>query len=65
MPVTVTAIIETIPPSHHAKTPDRETRELLSTADTYEQATTQIRDQVPPGWRIMHYRVPTQPPATI
>lgn len=54
MPVTVHARIETVPPSHHAKVDDRETRELTATADTYEDATAQLRGEVPDGWRVLY-----------
>lgn len=58
MPLTVTALIETEPPSHHDRAPDRQTRELTATAETYEEARDRILGEVPDGWRIMHYLVP-------
>ncbi|OJX93986.1 MAG: hypothetical protein BGO96_09180 [Micrococcales bacterium 73-15] len=57
MSFTVTAPIETIPPSHHDKAPDRQTRDLVATAETYEEARDMVRAQVPEGWRIMYYLV--------
>lgn len=57
MTVTVRARIETVPPSHQAKAPDRETRELTATADTYEQAYADVRAQVPDGWRLLRVLV--------
>ncbi|WP_164545292.1 hypothetical protein [Antribacter gilvus] len=33
-------------------------RELHAEADTYGAALTTIADQVPDGWKILHYRVP-------
>lgn len=57
MAITVHARIETVPPSHQAKAPDRETRELTATADTYEAATAELRAQVPDGWRLLYIDV--------
>lgn len=45
MSFTVTAPIETIPPSHHDKAPDRQTRDLVATAETYEEARDMVRAQ--------------------
>lgn len=55
--VTVRARIETIPPSHQSKAPDREIRELTATTDTYEQAYADVQEQVPDGWRLLHVLV--------
>lgn len=50
---TVRGTAETAPPSHHAKDPDRETRELTATGDTYADAVAALRSQVPDGWRLL------------
>lgn len=55
--LTVRAAIEPVPPSHQVKAPDRETRELTATADTYEDATAELRAQVPDGWRMLYVDV--------
>lgn len=57
MPVTATARAETVPPSHRDRAPDRETRDLTATGDTYEAAVAEIRALVPEGWRLMHLTV--------
>lgn len=57
MTVTVRARIETVPPSHQTKAPDRVTRELTATGDTYEHGYADVRAQVHDGWRLLYVLV--------
>lgn len=52
MPITVTAIAETIPPDHTGVGHDPQQREVRATADTYSDALDKLRADLPDGFRL-------------
>lgn len=58
--LTVTATIGEIPPDHKGGY-ELATRNVASTAPTYEQAVAECAEQVPGGWRMLYVRVSRNP----
>lgn len=55
--MTLRARLETIPPDISGVHPDRQTRDIEVSAESYEQGRREIFEAIPDGWRAMFIQV--------